>query len=480
MKTALHRHPRLIQGGMGIGVSGWELAKAVSQTGQLGTVSITGIWQVITGKLQLGDPGGHIRRALGNFPSKEIAERIIKTFYVEGGVAELQPFRSMSMFTLPLRQAVVELLVAASFVEVWLAKEGHSGLVAVNGLEKIQLAHLPSLYGAMLAGVDYVLMGAGIPLQIAEALDTMAEHQPATYRLTVEGALPEEITQTTFDPRSLHLAEVYDTPLKRPYFFPIISSHVLAQMFTKHGSRKADGFIVEGFTAGGHNAPPRNRVARTETGEPLYTEKDLPDLRKMAPDLPFWLAGSVSHPDSLAQAQEQGAYGIQAGSIFALCQESAIEECWKERVKADYLADRLVIRTNPQSSPSGYPFKEAQLPGTLTEEHIYQQRQRICDIGALRTLYRKENGKVGFRCPAEPVESYVKKGGNFADTAERRCLCNTLCATVGLGQRRPGSVLQEEPPLITIGEDLHFLHDLAPDGGTYTARQAVQYLVSSP
>jgi len=34
-------HPIIIQGGMGVAVSGWPLAKAVSQQGQLGVVSGT-------------------------------------------------------------------------------------------------------------------------------------------------------------------------------------------------------------------------------------------------------------------------------------------------------------------------------------------------------------------------------------------------------------------------------------------------------
>ena len=35
--------PRIIQGGMGVAISDWGLAQAVSRTGQLGVVSGTGI-----------------------------------------------------------------------------------------------------------------------------------------------------------------------------------------------------------------------------------------------------------------------------------------------------------------------------------------------------------------------------------------------------------------------------------------------------
>ena len=58
---------------------------------------------------------------------------------------------------------LAELCLVANFVEVYLAREGHDHPVGINYLEKIQPPHLPSIYGAMLAGVSYVLMGAGIP-----------------------------------------------------------------------------------------------------------------------------------------------------------------------------------------------------------------------------------------------------------------------------------------------------------------------------
>ena len=74
---------------------------------------------------------------------------------------------------LALRQdrAAQELAVLGNFVEVWLAKDGHDGTVGVNYLEKVQMATPAAAYGAMLAGVDYVLMGAGIPRDIPPLLE---------------------------------------------------------------------------------------------------------------------------------------------------------------------------------------------------------------------------------------------------------------------------------------------------------------------
>ncbi len=63
--------------------------------------------------------------------------------------------------------------MVSNFVEVFLAREDHTNPVGINFLEKVQMPHLASIYGAMLAGVGYVLMGAGIPLHIPGVLDLL-------------------------------------------------------------------------------------------------------------------------------------------------------------------------------------------------------------------------------------------------------------------------------------------------------------------
>ena len=61
-------------------------------------------------------------------------------------------------------------------------------------------------------------------------------------------------------------------------------------------------------------------------------------------------------------------------------------------------------------------------------------RCRVCDLGYLRHPYRKEDGTLGYRCPAEPVANYIRKGGQEQDAQGRKCVCNGLLATIGLGQ----------------------------------------------
>ena len=66
-----------------------------------------------------------------------------------------------------MSRELAELSIVANFVEVFLAREGHGNPVGINYLEKIQAAILPCMYGAMLAGVEYVIMGAGNPTEHA-------------------------------------------------------------------------------------------------------------------------------------------------------------------------------------------------------------------------------------------------------------------------------------------------------------------------
>jgi NAD(P)H-dependent flavin oxidoreductase YrpB (nitropropane dioxygenase family) len=471
------RQTRIIQGGMGIGVSGWELARAVSMQGQLGVVSGVGLSHVVPRILQNGDPGGHIRRAFAAFPVAGIADRVLGRYFVEGG-AEEPRFRPVPLPTVNPSPGLRELTAIAVFSYVWLAKEGHDGLVGVNFLEKVQTPLLESFYGAMLADVDAVLMGAGIPTQVPAILDALAEHDEVSYRITVEGAMPEDDFRTRFDPKSLWPDA--GAPLTRPVFLAIVSSVALAKVLQKRAPG-TNGYVVEGPTAGGHNAPPRGK---REDGDhrPLYGDEDVVDFSKLRElGLPYWIAGSQAHPDALARAtREHGACGVQMGSIFAFCRESGMDEAYKREVRRQGFTGDLDVKTSNLYSPTGFPFKAAHLPGTVSEEPVYEDRRRICDMGLLRNAYRKPDGTLGYRCPAEPVDVYLAKGGKIEDTVGRRCLCNSLTSAVGLPQTQkfPGRDAYAEPAFITSGDDLDFLTCLmnAPED-TYSARDAVDYML---
>lgn len=456
------QRPTIVQGGMGVGVSSWRLARSVSRAGQLGVVSGTALDGVLARRLQDGDPGGHARRALAHFPSPALAQRILDTYFLEGGRPQGKPYRPHPTLTITPSRPAVELALAGNFVEVWLAKEGHDGVVGINFLEKIQIATLSAALGAMLAGVDYVLMGAGIPKEIPRALTDFAAGSPA--HLTIEVADQTRTHTAVLDPVEFLGADL--PHLRRPDFLAIVSVHVLAGYLARDPEIRPDGFVVEGPVAGGHSAPPRGKMILDETGQPVYSAKDEADLAKMAAlGLPFWLAGGFGTPERVAEALAAGAEGVQCGTIFALASESGLTPELRQRIIDDVRAGTLVVRNDPLASPTGFPFKVAELDDTLSEPEVYATRPRICDLGYLREPVERPDGTIVYRCASEPEHMYVKKGGDPAATAGRVCLCNSLFANIGLPQRRPGGFV--EPPAVTLGQDLDGARRLLaerPDG----------------
>ena len=468
--------PVIIQGGMGVAVSSWQLARAVARTGQLGVVSGTALDAVFARRLQLGDPEGDLRRALDAFPFPAIAQRVRERYFIDGGKAPDAPFRAITLPGAEQTREYQELAVLANFVEVWLAKEGHGGAVGVNYLEKVQLPTLPSLYGALLAGVDYVLMGAGIPRAIPGALDRLAHGEPAKLPLDVADRERDELFVTRFDPREFVQAE--PPQLNRPQFLAIVSSATLADVLMKKSNGRVDGFVVEGPTAGGHNAPPRGKPVFNERGEPVYGPRDMVDLESLRRlGVPFWLAGGWGTPAALQQALDEGAAGVQVGTLFALCDESGLRPELRRQALDLVQSGEAQIYTDPLASPTGFPFKLLQLPGSLTDPDVYGERRRRCDLGYLRRAYRREDGMLGWRCAAEDVEGFVRKGGDADECTGRQCLCNALLSNVGLAQQRAdGSV---EPPLVTCGDAVNAVKPLLVDGRTsYTAEDAIAYLLA--
>ncbi len=131
----------------------------------------------------------------------------------------------------------------------------------------------------MLGGVEYVIMGAGIPLKIPGVLDRYVNHESAEYAIHVIGAQEGDDNIARFNPRDYMECEL--EPLKRPKFLPIVSSNTLAGTMLKKANGRVDGLVVEMRTAGGHNAPPRGKMQLSELGEPIYGERDAIDIGKL-------------------------------------------------------------------------------------------------------------------------------------------------------------------------------------------------------
>ena len=460
---------------MGVAVSSWQLARAVSSLGHLGVVSGTALDVVLARRLQLGDPTGAIRGAIDAFPDAKVARDVLDQYLVAGGKRAPDAFRNVPMFVARPSRRLEALAVVAGFVEVFLAKDGHAGQVGINFLQKVQLPTAAILYGALLAGVDYVLVGAGIPRDVPPLLDRLVRHEAADVPLYVAGALAGERFTAAFDPARLFATGAM-MPLRRPRFLAIVSSATLAVSLARNAA-PPDGFIVESPVAGGHNAPPRGRQDIVEGVEPKYGPRDAVDLARMREiGLPFWLAGGAGTPRAIAEARREGAAGIQVGTLFALCDESGVEPGLRARLLAQVRNGTAQVVTDALASPTGFPFKVVQLEETLSDRLVYEARERRCDLGYLREIYRREDGTLGYRCPGEPVDEYLQKNGRIEDARGRKCICNGLLATAGLGQQRDGA---PEPAIVTAGSGLAEVANLLQDRSSYSASDVVAYLTST-
>ena len=501
---------KLIQGGMGVYVSNWRLARTVAMERPgvtAGTVSGTALDVVYVRLLQLGDPGGHVRRALSAFDARfgtDVGLRIYERYFIEGGKPPEARFRSAPMqivrsedgstaFAAPngasaptalkLDSSIVELLIATGFAEVWLAKDGHDGRIFINFLNKIDLPLIYTMYGAMLAGVDGVIVGAGNPDGLPAICSQLANQDKVSRGLAVLYASPGEHYAIAFDPHEVAGGAFAQARLKRPAFLAIASLEELVMALVESASEAPDGFIIEHHTAGGHNANPIGPMKKDEDGQPIYGERDEADLAIIRSlGLPFWLAGGYGSHDRLQEALAAGACGVQVGSIFALTEESGMKPEYRSAILKELrngTDDASLVKTTI-FSPTGFSFKVVQLKDTLSEEDVFEARRRTCDIGLLQQRGLSKPDEEGTRtmfqrCAAAPIESYVSHRGMERNTEERRCLCNGLLASVGLGQiKKLSGGWTEEPAIVTLGNRLEGVRRLSRQGQTpYHVRDVV-------
>jgi len=471
------RDIKLIQGGMGVGVSNWKLARTVSSLDQLGVISGVALERVITRRLQEGDE--IVREALLEFPDKELANFVTKNYFIEGGRKNKNlPYKSVPFpflqidkeKNITLKPTLEKLIAISVFTEVTLAKKGHDNPVGINLLYKLEWPMMASLYGALLAGVDAVLIGAGLPTTIPGVLDSLSKNEITTMKAKVGDG---KDYQFLFNPSDILLNP---PKLERPPFLAIINGHLAAR-----GVKHADAYIVEGPKGGGHNGPARNKKL-TELGEPDFGEKDDLNLEAFKDFLsfnskergkeiqPYWFAGDYAH--RLEEALSDGAKRIQVGTPFALSKESGIHLPEKEKIIKKIMNEGIYVYTDPLASPSGYPFKVMQLDETMSNKKVYESRKRICNIGHLIDLFEID-GKVITRCPSEPLKHYERKGGKIENTLGKKCLCNGLMSTIGYGS-------PNEPPIYTSGKSHEVVKELAiRKGGIYSAKDVIDFILSN-
>lgn len=490
--------PQIITGGMGIWISSWVMSRIVSMMGGIGVVSGTALDIVYARILQDGDKQGDVRRAFAELVRrqplfKEPIEKIIKEYFIPGGKAKNATYKAAPSGRLVHTKTVGNtsfwtpskdfqfLNIAANFTEVWLAKEGHNGKIGINYLRKVERPLLWGLYGAILAGVNYVAIGAGSPAEIPAIIRSLSEHQTTDLKLRVYGATSADNDYVVeINPKDLGIS---DEPLPKPKFLAIVSSYALAKTLADNPVTKPYGFIIEKAIAGGHNAPPSKKTFDANGGETVvYTKEDTIDIKSIASlGLPFWLAGGYGEPQKVKEALEMGASGVQIGTIAALSGQSGMDKEDRDKVIDLILNDSLKVETGARTSPSGFPFKVAMVKGTLADPEVYANRKRVCDIGFLQSAYLTKDGSLGFRCPAENVNEFVRKGGHLKQTEGRVCLCNGLLAAAGFPQVWPNGY--KEPSIITLGDEFKYVKELLkslPSGQkTYTIGKALQFVAKA-
>ncbi|MDZ7670807.1 MAG: hypothetical protein U5Q16_15785 [Gammaproteobacteria bacterium] len=74
------------------------------------------------------------------------------------------------------------------------------------------------------------------------------------------------------------------------------------------------------------------------------------------------------------------------------------------------------------------------------------------------------------------MSDFLKKGGEQDEIQGRKCVCNGLLATVGLGQVQKGSY--EEPALVTAGQDVSLVAEFIAQGrNSYSAADVIRRLL---
>jgi NAD(P)H-dependent flavin oxidoreductase YrpB (nitropropane dioxygenase family) len=188
------------------------------------------------------------------------------------------------------------------------------------------------------------------------------------------------------------------------------------------------------------------------------------------------MAGSCATPEQLANARAHGAVGVQVGTAFAFCRESGMAEKVKTKVLELAKKGEIDVFTDPTASPTKFPFKVVLLEETMSSPEEYAKRGRVCDLGYLRTSYRRPDGGIGYRCAAELPANFVRKGGAPEDVAGRKCLCNGLLAAIDLPQTQSGSY--KELPLVTSGDDIRNITRFLKKGAkSYSAQEVIEYIL---
>jgi len=323
----------IIQGGMGVGVSLHPLAKAVAQEGGLGIISSACIDRIV---------------------SKRTGKK--KNTY----------------------ESVYEEISLSK------AKGGFSG---INIMAALGRDYNASVKGAIDAGADAIISGAGLPLNL-----------PAIQ------------------------------PPKDTALIPIVSSaralDIICKKWGKLGYRP-DAVVLEGPLAGGHLG---FRIDQVDL-DSNKLENLLPSVKDMATkcgDMPVIVAGGIYTYSDILKFMDMGADGVQMGTRFLATEESSATEEYKRAVIRAKEED-IVVAHRP-GSPCGLPFRVIK-QSPMYVSSLQHKRTPKCDKGYV--LMKDAEGNYTI-CPAkENNENYF-------------CICNGLLSSAGYNS-------DKEEALYTVG-----------------------------
>ncbi len=332
IKGKIARHP-IIQGGMGIGVSLHPLVRAVAREGGIGLLSSACLDRLVSRRLG---------RKVGTY------------------------------------EAVREEVAAA---------KAEGGLAGINIMVALVRDYEDSVRGAVDAGADFIVAGAGLPL-----------------------SLPS-------------IRPPGDTAL-----IPIVSSARALELICKKWERlgyRPDAVVLEGPLAGGHLGFKLEHLDLEEH----RLENLLPPVKDTAERygrFPVIVAGGIWDHADIARFLALGADGVQMGTRFLATEESSASPAYKMAVVKATVDDILVAQR--PASPCGLPFRVIRRSPMFLSA-LERRRAPKCDKGYV--LLKDAEGRFT-RCSA--------KDGNETSF----CICNGLLSSCGYNTA-------EEEELYTVG-----------------------------
>ena len=334
----------IVQGGMGVGVSLYPLASAVAKEGGLGIVSSA---------------------CLDRLVSKRIGKKLNS--------------------------------YEAAYEEVSRAK-AEGGYAGINIMVALVRDYNDSVKGAIDAGADAIISGAGLPLNLP------AIHPPK------------------------------DTAL-----IPIVSSaralELICKKWERHGYRP-DAVVLEGPLAGGHLGFKMNEI----DSDANRLENLLPPVKDMAMkygDFPVIVAGGIYDHNDIVRFLKMGADGVQMGTRFLATVESSASEEYKQAVLM--AKDEDIIVAFKPGSPCGMPFRVIK-QSPMYVSSLKALRPPKCDKGYV--LLKDKDGNFTI-CPAKE------------DNKNYFCICNGLLSSAGYNR-------DKEEPLFTVGTNASRVDTIVP------------------